>query len=70
MQIDSQKISCTLAEKGMDRASLARAAGLTRSQLSTILKRGTATEKTIGKIATGLCVPPAVIISQDQEAAR
>ena len=68
MQIDSRRIVCTLAEKQMNRADLANAAGLTRSQLSIILKRGTATEMTIGKIAAGLGIPPAMIIVQDREA--
>ena len=68
MQIDSNRVVCTLAEKQMNRATLANAAGLTRSQLSIILKRGTATEITIGKIAAGLGIPPAMIIAQDQEA--
>ena len=68
MQIDSQRVAWTLAEKQMNRAALATAAGLTRSQLSIILKRGTATEVTIGKIAAGLGISPAMIMIQDQEA--
>jgi DNA-binding Xre family transcriptional regulator len=70
MQINSQKIVCTLAEKQMNRADLANAAGMTRSQLSTILKRGTATEISIGKIAAGLGISPALIMVRDQEAPR
>lgn len=65
MQIDTNRVVCTLAEKQMTRATLANAAGLTRSQLSTILKRGTATEITIGRIAASLDIPPAMIIVQD-----
>lgn len=65
MRINSNRVVSTLAEKQMNRATLANAAGLTRSQLSTILKRGTATEITIGKIAAGLDIPPAMIIVQD-----
>ena len=70
MQINSQKIVCTLAEKQMNRADLTNAAGMTRSQLSTILKRGTATEISIGKIAAGLGISPALIMVRDQEAPR
>ena len=65
MQIESQKISCTLAAKQMNRATLANAAGLSRSQLSIILKRGTATEMTIGKIAAGLGVSPEMIMLKE-----
>lgn len=64
MQINSQRVACTLAEKQMNRAELANASGLTRSQLSVILKRGTATELTVGKIAAGLGVPVAEIIAE------
>lgn len=65
MQIDTNRVVCTLAEKQMTRATLADAAGLTRSQLSTILKRGTATEITIGKIATGLGVTAEALMVQE-----
>ncbi len=57
MKIYSDKVSRTLADKQMSRSALASAAGLTRSQISVILKRGTATELTVGKIAAGLGVP-------------
>ena len=65
MQINSAKVACTLAEKQMNRAALASATGLTRSQLSVILKHGTATELTVGKIAAGLGVPVDQIVIQE-----
>ena len=65
MQINSAEVACALAEKQMRRADLASATGLSRSQLSVILKRGTATEQTVGKIAAGLGVPVSQITAQE-----
>ena len=66
MRIDSSRVTCILAEKQMNRATLARDAGLAKSQLSIILKRGTATEVTVGKIAAGLGISPDQIIIQEE----
>lgn len=56
MQINSQRVACILAERQMNRAALAAASGLTRSQLTVVLKRGRARELTVGRIADGLGV--------------
>lgn len=64
MTINKTRIELTLAEKGWTRAELAARCGISRQNVSTILRRGTAEPKTIGKLAAGLGVPVADIIDE------
>lgn len=65
MTINTTRIELTLAEKGWTRAELATRCGISRQNVSTILRRGTAEPKTIGKLAAGLGVDPAEILKEE-----
>lgn len=65
MTINTMRIELTLAEKGWTRAELAARCGISRQNVSTILRRGTAEPKTIGKLAAGLGVQAADIIREE-----
>lgn len=56
MNINTQKIVVFLAKDGMTRAKLADLSGICRQQVSTILRRGTCSEISAGKIARALGV--------------
>ncbi len=57
MNIDTMKAEIVLAEKGMTKGELSAKSGISRQNLSAILKRGVCTPKTAGKLAAGLGVP-------------
>lgn len=57
MRIDSQRVYLCLAERSMTQKQLAELCGVPRTNISTILGRGTCTAATLGKIARGLGVP-------------
>lgn len=57
MDLNTRHVDVLLAERGMKRKNLAEASGLSKSNLSTVLRRGTCTTSTAGKIAKGLGVP-------------
>lgn len=56
MRINTQRLELLLAERGMTKSALADKAGISRQNISTILRRGTAEPKTVGKLAVGLGV--------------
>ena len=62
MNIDTMKAEIVLAEKGMTKGELSAKSGISRQNLSAILKRGVCTPKTAGKLAAGLGVPVADIM--------
>ncbi len=62
MTINTQRIETTLAERGMTKASLSERSGISRQNISTIIRRGTCEPKTAGKLALGLGVPVSEII--------
>ncbi len=57
MNISTTKIETMLAERGMTRTALAELSGISRQNISTIIRRGTCEPKTAGKLAAGLGVP-------------
>ena len=57
MNINAIKIETLLAERGMTKKDLADACGISRQNISTIVRRGTCEPKTAGKLAAGLGVP-------------
>lgn len=65
MTINATKIETLLAERGITKAALADACGISRQNVSTIIRRGTCEPKTAGKLATGLNVPVSEIIKED-----
>ena len=66
MQIRSDEISLILAKKRMKRVDLAALSGISKSNLATILKRGSCTERNVGRIAFGLGVPVEAIIADEK----
>lgn len=70
MKINSQRVDLCLADRGMTRSQLAELSGVARTNLSTILGRGTCTAATLGKIARGLGVPAAEIVGNAAEEGR
>lgn len=64
MTINTTKIETMLAERGLTKAALAANCGISRQNVSTIIRRGTCEPKTAGKLAAGLGVPVADIIEE------
>lgn len=64
MTINTVIIKLLLAEQDMTQADLASKIGLSRQSVSTVLTRGTASPKTVGKLAAGLGVRPKDIINE------
>lgn len=56
VKIDAIKIETLLAERGMTKKDLAGECGISRQNISTIVRRGTCEPKTAGKLAAGLGV--------------
>ena len=67
MNISTCKIETMLAERGMTQKNLAVACGMTRQNVSTILRRGTCEPQTAGKLAIGLGVPVSEIIKKEEK---
>ena len=64
MTINTIKLETLLAERGMTKAALAAQSGISRQNISTVIRRGTCEPKTAGKLAAGLGVPVADIIKE------
>lgn len=64
MTINAQRIETILAERGLTKAAYAANCGISRQNVSTIIRRGTCEPKTAGKLAAGLGVPVADIIDK------
>lgn len=64
MTINTQRIETMLAERGLTKAAYATNCGISRQNVSTIIRRGTCEPKTAGKLAAGLGVPVADIIKE------
>lgn len=56
MNIDPTKIEMLLAERRMTKKALAGKCGISRQNISTIVRRGTCEPKTASKLAMGLGV--------------
>lgn len=65
MIINAVKIETRLAELGITKAALAERCGLSRQNISTIIRRGTCEPKTAGKLAKGLEVDVVDIIRKE-----
>ncbi len=64
MNISVRRIEAMLAERGMTRKALAEQCGMSRQNISTIIRRGTCEPKTAGKLAAGLGVHVAEIMEE------
>ena len=56
LRICAVKIEMLLAEQGITKAILSERCGISRQNISTIVRRGTCEPKTAGKLAAGLGV--------------
>lgn len=56
MFINVQQVEIILAQQGITKATLAKRCGLSRQNISTVIRRGTCEPKTAGKLAAGLGV--------------
>lgn len=65
MNIEAQYIETKLAELGITKKALAANCGISRQNVSTIIRRGTCEPKAAGKLAAGLGVPVAEIIREE-----
>lgn len=64
MTLNTQRIEVMLAERGLTKAAFAEVCGISRQNVSTIIRRGTCEPKTAGKLAAGLGVPVAEILKE------
>lgn len=64
MTINTTRLELMLAERGMTRTALAASCGISRQNISTVIRRGTCEPKTAGKLAAGLGGPVAEIIKE------
>ena len=64
MTINAQRIETMLAERGLTKAAYAANCGISRQNISTIIRRGTCEPKTAGKLAAGLGIPVTDIIME------
>ena len=65
MTINTKCIETMMAERGLTKKALAKSCGISAQNVSTIIRRGTAEPKTVGKLAQGLGIPVADIIEED-----
>lgn len=68
MKINTSKIEIALAERNMTWSQLALASGISRQNITTIVRRGSCTPRTAGRIATGLQLPVAAIVREEDGA--
>ncbi len=64
MNISTIKIETILAERGMTKTALAELSGISRQNISTIIRRGSCNPKTVGKLAVGLGVNVSDILEE------
>lgn len=66
MKINVKRIENVLIERGLTKGALAANCGISRQNISTIIRRGTCEPKTAGKLAAGLGVPVAEITGGEE----
>lgn len=64
MTISAIKIETRLAELGITKAALAERCGVSRQNISAIVRRGTCEPRTAGKLAKGLGLDVAELIGE------
>lgn len=67
LKLNALRIETILAEQGITKSALACRCGISRQNISTILRRGTAEPKTAGRLAGGLGVPVADIVEEGRK---
>ena len=66
MTINAQRAETRLAELGWTKKQLAFICGISAQNISTVLRRGTCSPVTAGKLAAGLGIPVAEIIKEGE----
>lgn len=66
MVIHTQRIEMLMAEQGLTKKALAEKSGISAQNVSTVIRRGTAEPKTVGKLAVGLGVNVSEIAMQQR----
>ena len=66
MNVSTIKIESLLAVQGLTKTELAKKAGMSRQNVSTVVRRGTCEPRTAGKLASALCVDIADIIEDSK----
>ena len=67
VNIDTRAITVALARKQLTRKGICALSGISESYFSAIMRRGTASAKTIGRIAEALGVDVTEIMKQPEE---
>lgn len=67
MVVDRKRIEIIMAEKQLTVGDLSVSSGIAQQNISTILRRGSCSPKTAGKIAKGLCVPVVKILPNEEK---
>lgn len=65
MKIDSFKIKLLMAEKEINHTELSERCGISRQNLNVLLKRGSCSVVTVGRLAKALGVPVREIARED-----
>lgn len=63
MFLNTKRIEMILAEKGMTKTEFAKNCGISRQNISILIRRGTCEPKTAAKLASGLGIPVGEIIN-------
>ena len=66
MKISTTKIEMLLADQALTKKALAEKCGISRQNISTIVRRGTCEPRTAGKLAFGLGVELADIMEMEE----
>lgn len=66
MKLDVYRIKIIMAEKRLNKTSLASNAEMTRNGVTYVLKKGTAEPATVGKLAAALGVPVEEIVLPEE----
>lgn len=64
MMINATRIEILMAEQGLNQRELGERCGLSRQNVGSILSRGSAQPKTVGKLAAGLGVSVKELITR------
>lgn len=64
MKLNVRRIKIILAEREMTITALAESCGISRQNVSLIIRRGTCGPKTAGKLARGLGVPVEEVLAE------
>ena len=65
MKVNAIKIESLLAVQGLTKTELAKKAGMSRQNVSTVVRRGTCEPRTAGKLACALGVDVSDIIESE-----